>query len=283
MLGKEPSRTALAVAAYRAAHQAVDGVPILVDPLARAILGPDSDRLVAKLGAADPEQRNMRLFVAARSRYAEDSLAVAVARGVRQAVVLGAGLDTFSLRNPFAAQGLTTFEVDHPATQAWKRQRLAATGLPIPPSVAFVPVDLGQADLSSALAGAGMALDRPAFFQWLGVVPYLPRAAVSATLQFIAGMPGSEVIFDYAEPMERYPEKRRAYLAERAANAAAIGEPWITFLDPGAISAELSALGFHEQEDLGLADIAARYMGKPSSSAGIGSGPHLIRARCANR
>src|SRR5262249_45711809 len=118
MLEKEPSRTALAVAAMRAVHQTEDGAAVFSDPLARTILGPDADALIAKFGAADPAQKRMRLFVAARSRFAEDSLARAVARGVRQAVVLGAGLDTFALRNPSAGQGLRVFEVDHPATQA---------------------------------------------------------------------------------------------------------------------------------------------------------------------
>jgi methyltransferase (TIGR00027 family) len=226
-------------------------------------------------------QPTRRWTAPARSRFAEDSLALAVARGVRQAVALGAGLDTFALRNPFAARGLRVFEVDHPATQAWKRERLVAAGLAIPSTLTFVPVDLERSGLASALVGAGFELDRPAFFYWLGVVPYLPRASVTSTLRCIAGLPDSEVVFDYAEPPERYPEGRRAYLAERAARATAVGEPWITFLDPAEISAELGGLGFHEQEDLGLREIAARYMGRPSQAAESSPGPHIIRARQA--
>jgi methyltransferase (TIGR00027 family) len=281
MADKGPSRTALAVAACRAAHQTVDGAAIFVDPLARTILGADADALIGKFRAADPEQGRLRLFVAARSRFAEDSLARAVARGVRQAVVLGAGLDTFCLRNPHAA--LRVLEVDHPATQAWKRERLAAAGLAIPPSVTFAPVDLAHADLGSALAAAGFEPDRPAFFHWLGVVPYLPRAAVSATLQFIAAVPESEVVLDYAEPLERCAEGRRAYVAKRAAGAAALGEPWITFLDPAEMSAELRALGLDEQEDLDLPAIAARYLGRPAHPAEKSPGPHVVRARRPGR
>src|SRR5262245_19511702 len=115
MHGKEPSRTALGAAAYRAAHQIAEGGAIFADPLARTILGPGVDAMVAKHAAGEPAQRRMRLYMAARSRFAEDSLVRAVGRGVRQALVLGAGLDTFSLRNPCAAQGLSVFEVDHPA------------------------------------------------------------------------------------------------------------------------------------------------------------------------
>jgi methyltransferase (TIGR00027 family) len=279
MQEKEPSRTALGAAAYRAAHQSVEGGAIFADPLARAILGPNADAIVAKFAAAEPAQKRMRIFMAARSRFAEDSLARAVARGVRQAVILGAGFDTFSLRNPSAAQGLRVFEVDHPATQAWKRKRLREAGLAIPASLTFAPIDLERHDLAAGLASSGFQPDQPAFFHWLGVVPYLPRAVVFTTLQFIAGVPGAEVVFDYAEPLDTYPEERRAYLAEAAARVASLGEPWITFFDPGELAAELGALGLVEQEDLGVADIAVRHLGAPGDRAERRPGPHVMRAR----
>jgi methyltransferase (TIGR00027 family) len=123
MLTGQPSRTALAAAAMRAAHQTLDGGRIFNDPIAHAVLGPEADAMINAV-AADPAQRQMSVFMAARSRFAEDSLDRAVSRGVRQVVILGAGLDTFSLRNPHAGLGLRVFEVDHPATQAWKRDRL---------------------------------------------------------------------------------------------------------------------------------------------------------------
>lgn len=275
----QPSRTALAVAAHRAAHQTADGAAIFADPLARIVLGPDADAIVAQFEAADPARGRMRMFVAARSRFAEDCLAEAVARGVRQAVVLGAGLDTFALRNPHRGQGLRVIEVDHPATQAWKQKRLAEAGIAVPAGVAFAPADLERQDLATVLVEAGFQLQQPAFFHWLGVVPYLPREVVAATLQFIAGLPGSEVVFDYAEPLENYPEDRRAYFEQFAARVAALGEPWVTYFDPGALSAELRALGFEEQEDLGTAEIAARFLGTPAQWAEKRPGPHVIRAR----
>ena len=99
--------------------------------------------------AADPAQRPMRLFIAARSRFSEDTLAACVARGVRQVVVLGAGLDTFSLRNPHA--GVRVFEVDYPATQGWKRERLTQAGLAMPSSLTFAPVDFERQSLAEGL------------------------------------------------------------------------------------------------------------------------------------
>jgi O-methyltransferase involved in polyketide biosynthesis len=122
-------------------------------------------------------------------------------------------------------------------------------------------------------------MERPAFFHWLGVVPYLPREAVAATLLFIAGLPGSEVVFDYAEPLEKYPEHRRAHVAALAVRAAAVGESWKTYFEAGALSAELRHLGFEEQEDIGIPEIAGRYLGTPAERAVKGPGPHVIWAK----
>ena len=209
---RQPSRTALGAAGYRAAHQLLEGGKVFSDPLARTILGDGADAIIAGLSAS-PAHRGMRIFMAARSRFAEDCLGVAVSRGVRQAVVLGAGFDTFALRNPYSDLGLRVFEVDHPATQAWKRKRLSEVGLAIPASLTFAAIDFESDDLGHGLRDAGFYPDRPAFFIWLGVVPYLGRAAIAATLRYIASVPESEVVFDYSEPLENYPPERRAEIA----------------------------------------------------------------------
>lgn len=221
----------------------------------------------------------MRLWFAARSRFAEDHLRAAVTRGIRQAVVLGAGLDTFSLRNPYASCGLHVFEVDQPDTQAWKRARIAEAGLTTPASLSFVPVDFEQQNLAEELHFAGFQPGIPAFFCWLGVVPYLHQDAIFAILHFIASLPDSEVVFDYTEPLENYAPERRAHIASSAARAAAMGEPWLSYFDPATLSGLLYSLGFQDQEDLGLPDIAARYLGVPKQDAKSGAGPHVIWAR----
>jgi methyltransferase (TIGR00027 family) len=278
MQNGQPSRTALAAAVQRAAHQTLDGGNIFKDPVARVVLGREADALIDVV-AADPAQRQMRIFLAARSRFAEDCLEAAVSRGVRQLVVLGAGLDTFSLRNPHAALGLKIFEVDHPATQAWKRARLLEADFAVPATVRFVPVDFASQSLAEELNAAGFQAARPAFFCWLGVVPYLRREAISAILRTIAGLPGWEVVFDYSEPLENYSLARRANVAAVAARTAAIGEPWLSYFDPAEIAKNLREQGFAELEDLGLADIAVRYLGAPAGRQTIDAGPHVIRAR----
>jgi len=275
MQNGQPSRTALGAAIQRAAHQTLDGARIFKDPFARLLLGQEADALVDAVSA----ERQMRIFLAARSRFAEDCLDAAVARGVRQVAILGAGLDTFSLRNPHTSLGVRVFEVDHPTTQAWKCERFAEAGLAVPASLTFVPVDLERHSLAEGLVACGFQPTRPAFFVWLGVVPYLRREAISAILQFIASVPRSEVVFDYSEPLESYSPERRANVAAVAARTAEMGEPWLSYFDPLELSKDLHDHGFHELEDLGLADIAVRYLGAPKGDATAQAGPHVVCAR----
>lgn len=246
----------------RAAHQLWDEPVLFQDPLAWAILsGEARDRIRAGIEEENqnPWARGLRAFVAVRSRFAEEEVGRAVARGVGQMVVLGAGLDTFAYRNPHT--GLKVFEVDHPATQAWKRERLREGGIEIPESVRFAPVDFERDTLAHGLAAAGFREDEPAFFSWLGVVPYLTRDAALATLKFIAGLPqGSGVLFDYTIPRERMSEiEQMAFdrLAERVARA---GEPFRLFFDPEQLARDLQVMGFSEIEDLDGAAIRERWL-----------------------
>ena len=278
MQAGQPSHTARGAAAYRAIHQTLEGGIIFSDPFASKILD-DETRARLDETAADPSLRPMRLFIAARSRFSEDTLAACVARGVRQVVVLGAGLDTFSLRNPHEGLGVRVFEVDYPATQGWKRERLKQAGLAVPASLTFAPVDFERQSLAEGLTAAGFQADRPAFFQWLGVVPYLTREAVSGTLDFIAGVPESEVVFDYAEPFENYPAERRANIMSVAARAASLGEPWLSLFDPIELCGILGNKGFGLIEDLGLAELTDRFYGAFKQGIVIGPGGHVVRAQ----
>lgn len=274
----EPSRTALMVARQRAAHQLLDGGAILSDPFAIGILREDHASILA-FANAHPLAAVGRLFTAARSRIAEDALSLAVARGVRQIVILGAGLDTFALRNPHLAPGLRIYEVDHPATQAWKRRRLAEIELALPPSLVFVPVDFEQHDLPQSLAAAGLQPSSPAFFTWLGVVPYLTREAVAAVLEYIASVPAAEVVFDYMEPPQAFAEEMRDMFKKRAEQLDKIGEAQPSRFDPAAIRALLSSLGFQAIEDIDFDEIKSRFgSAMPALPPGT-AGLHVIHAR----
>jgi methyltransferase (TIGR00027 family) len=230
-----PSRTALATAYARAYHHLADRPRILADPLAARLLGVTVDELtelgrpaqdrpgsdvgsgILRLGVSD---RPRRLFFAARARFAEDRVAVAAAAGVRQVVILGAGLDTFAYRNPHP--DLRVFEVDHPNTQAWKHQRLAASGIDQPERLTFVPVDFETDTLATRLEAGGFSRTDPAVFVWLGVVFYLTQDAARTTLDYIARQSGQvEVIFDYLRSADT--DEDRARLRARANRAAAVG------------------------------------------------------------
>jgi methyltransferase (TIGR00027 family) len=254
----------------------LEGGVIFQDPFASRILDEQTAASLNEM-AADESLRPWRLFMAARSRFSEDTIANCVAAGVRQIVVLGAGLDTFSLRNPFADLGVRVFEVDYAATQSWKRERIEAAGLVEPQSLIFAPVDFELESLSEGLTRVGFTLDQPAFFQWLGVVPYLTREAVSSTLKFISKIPQAIVVFDYAEPFQNYPVERRANVIATAERAAARGEPWLSLFDPAELLELLRGEGFNV-EDLGLLEITERLYGDLRRDITIGPGPHIVRA-----
>jgi methyltransferase (TIGR00027 family) len=250
------SKTALGVAIRRAAHQMMEQPRVLDDPIAVRLVGSGFPKQMER--AMDPVGRDFRAFMAVRSRYVEDQLALAVARGVTQYVVLGAGLDTFAWRNPF--EGLRVFEVDFPATQEWKRTMLAAAGLGVPENLTFVPLDFEHHTLAEGLAEAGFEPALPAFFGWLGVIPYLTHKAFRTSLDTIGRLPaGSGVGFDYALPPETLgPEGRIAFdrLAERVAAA---GEPFRLFFTPEDLEAELRRAGFQRVEQLDYGQINEIY------------------------
>ena len=190
------SYTAQQTAYLRAAHQIFDNGAIFCDPTALAIIG-KSEQELRDLWVTYPQELTTRMLMAYRARFAEDNLKQAVNAGIRQYVVLGAGLDTFAIRNPYSKLGLKVFEVDHPDTQAWKRERLLRSNLKA--DAAFTPVDFERQDLTEELARAGFDHKAPACFSWLGVVMYLTGAASDATFRMIAALPqGSSVTFDYA-------------------------------------------------------------------------------------
>ncbi len=239
------SKTALRVAIRRAAHQLMEEPRILHDPVVLRLLGTGFERDLER--ASHKVARDFRGFMAARSRYAEDLLAKAVAAGVEQYVVLGAGLDTFAYRNPHRT--VRVFEVDFPATQEWKRAKLAEAKIMEPENVTFVPLDFEHHTIAQGLADAGFDARKPAFFGWLGVVPYLTRAAFRATLGAIGRLPaGSGVCFDYALDPETLSLARRPVFDALAARVAAAGEPFRIFFTPEELEAELRRAGFTRVE-----------------------------------
>jgi methyltransferase (TIGR00027 family) len=264
----------MAAAFHRASHQVLDHGSIFSDPLALRILNMDADTVAHLAEERDPR---MRTFIAVRTRIAEEALAAAYQRGARQLVVLGAGLDTYAYRGTLREQ-LRIWEVDHPATQAWKRERLAAAEIAVPSSLTFAPIDFERETLADGLAAAGFDARQPAFFTWLGVVPYLTAEAIWSTLRFIASLPaGAHVVFDYADPPESLSPELRAAHERRAARVAAIGEAFRSYFHADQLHVKLREIGFRIVEDLGPPQIAARFFPERAALAPARGG-HVLRA-----
>jgi methyltransferase (TIGR00027 family) len=262
MIEAQPSKTALRVALRRAAHQVHDAKPLVFeDPLAVRILGPEYAEEVRRTpdSIKRPFSAGLRAFMVARARLAEATLADGVRRlGVRQYLVLGAGLDTFACRNPYA--DVRVFEVDHPATQAWKMQMLKAAEIVPPPSAQFVAVDFEKDSLRARLKASGFDFSVPTVTAWLGVVPYLTAEAFRATVRILSTLPeGSAVVFDYSQPAEALSMVERMMLESLSARVAMAGEPFQLFFTPPQLAEELEWLGIRVVEDVGGEAMTARY------------------------
>ena len=246
----------------RALHQVADAEPLIFrDPYAVPILGQKADReLKRKPSLLDSlYAKPIRAWMVMRARVAEDTLAAAVREhGALQYLVLGAGLDTFALRNPHP--GVRVFEVDHPATQAWKRERLQAAGWQLPPNATLVPVNFHQESLRQKLLDAGFDFTQLTVTAWLGVTAYLSPQAFAGTLQVLSGCcPGSGVVFDYGDSSASASLFDRLTRRIVAAKVARMGEPLQLFFTPQALREDLNRHGLRVVEDLGVEELNLRY------------------------
>ena len=278
----EPSRSALSVASLRAVHQLLDEPLVLSDPIALPLLGASTEAALREdpFALNDPMARGLRGALVVRSRFVEDELSRCVAAGVRQYVVLGAGLDTFAYRNPYRDEGLRVFEVDHPGTQRWKQQLLTEASIGVPPSLTFVPADFERDDLGGALRQAGFRADRAACVSWMGVTMYLTTEAAVATLSTVAGFAvGTCLCFDYRVPATMLNPVERVINEVIEQRIAALGEPWLSTFEPMQLQRQLLELGFSSAESATPDDLNGRYFARRKDGLRTGGG---VRIMCAN-
>lgn len=245
------SRMALGAAIARATHSRYDSPLVFDDAFAFDMLFGHWRWIVASrfldwlilrklLGIMRPVYGQ----VVARARFSEDALHEAIARGVRQYVIVGAGLDTFALRQPGLADQLTVFELDHPASQNLKRKLIGRIGV-VPRNVEFVEADFERESVGEALQKSCFDPDEPCFLSWLGTTYYLTEAATLSTLRSIASCaaPGSELVFDFCVPGESLGSHDRAELAALKRLAARRGEPFVSSFLPAQLAERISGLG----------------------------------------
>jgi methyltransferase (TIGR00027 family) len=252
------SKTALAVAYLRAAHQIFDCSPLVLDdPIALPLLGVEAEALIrsSRDKYMSPEAKALRAHVVLRSRYAEDRLRTSMSRGVTQYVILGAGFDTFSLRQPSWADGLTIIEIDHLCTQKLKQTKIQEAGISVPRNLKFLSVDFERESISEALSRAEFDHKHPVFFSWLGVTMYLTQATIAATLRSMSTSPkGSEVVLTFMQNADL----ESSAVQTLATRVAEIGEPFVSYYTPDSIKKELLICGFSEAHVL-TPDTSADY------------------------
>jgi methyltransferase (TIGR00027 family) len=269
-----PKPSALLVAMQRAAHQLLESPRVLDDPLALSILGHQHAQTVRDglAGYRSPMAQGLRSSVVVRSRLAEDEWARAIERGVRQYVVLGAGLDTSVYRHADAPGRF--FEVDLPSTQAWKRARLREAGIASAAALSYVGIDFETASLADGLERAGFDRQSPAYFSWLGVTMYLERAAVEDTLRYIASCAeGSSVLFEFVVPLAQLAPMMRMAMEQVTAGLAARGEPWKSHFEPDVLADWLRSVGFGRVRTWSPDELNQRYLAHRKDGLHIGSGP----------
>lgn len=277
------SRTALFTAYFRGYHSTHDHPKIFDDSLAFSLLTEDERReiedsfrrgqaTIDPVRAASFPDREAAIrsimqriasfpIVLGRARYAEDLLATAVAEGVRQYVILGAGMDSFAFRCPELAAKLRVYEIDHPAMQTFKRNRLRELGWDTPENLHFIPVDFATGNLSEALDTSSYERDMPTFFSWLGVTYYLSRESVFSNFSSISQVAskGSMIVFDYLDSDAFIPEKTSPRIHHMLAAVKEAGEPMLSGFDPLKLANELKQYGVHVREDMGPVEIQQRY------------------------
>lgn len=259
---RPPSRTAVMTAAARALHRQGPPPHILDDALALPLAGVEGRALVERLRADLPGEGwlSFSRWVCVRARLPEDLIEEAMRTGFRQYVILGAGLDSFALRRPDLVGRLRVFEVDHPATKAWKRARLAELGLDPPENLVFAPVDFERQTLRAGLTAAGFDFAAPAIFSWVGVTLYLTLDAIRATLTTVAAFAaGSRIALTYNLPPAALRGMGLAVETTLGSIIAELGEPVVSRFEPAEIERLLRELRFENVVHVGTEEAVRTY------------------------
>lgn len=273
-----PSATALRAAIRRAAHQYWDEPTVFADPYAVKLIAAVKNVRLSRVKPRweSPMATSLRALLAARAQFAEDVLADAVERDVRQYCILGAGLDTFACRNPHEALGLRVFEVDHPASQAWKMDILAKARLRS--AAVFAPADFERLSLSKALETAGWDSGQPTLFSCLGVVSYLAGGTFTDILRFVRQLPaGSGIVFDFPALDRRLSLAERGLRGLVSLKLALQGEAARSRFDPAALSGWLHDLGF-KVTMLDARDVNRRYFAARADRLAVSWRSGLVHA-----
>lgn len=287
MKDKQSSTTAEGIALVRAIETArPEGERICCDPIARSLVNPIKftlSKLVIDSGLYEGMSGGTLRFLAARERFIDDFLKSCLEEGLEQVVILGAGFDTRAYRIP-GIEKTRVFEIDHPATQAEKIQRIKKAVVPFPENVTFLPVDFNTQTLEERLLSSesGYREQAKTLFIWQGVTVYLAQQGVDSTLAFIANhsAPGSAVIFDYFYAETLADTTRQEVKAMRRASLVT-GEGYLFGIEKGQIEAFLTRRGFCDVRNADAEDLKRLYLTGPNAGRAISTGAAIATARVA--
>jgi methyltransferase (TIGR00027 family) len=273
-----PDSTAVRVALWRAMHVQVDSPPhVLKDEIGLQLVAPE-ESWRSRPDMHPQGTAPFRASIVARARFIEDLVSERVNHGLKQYVMLGAGLDTFAQRRPEVASKLQVFEIDKPSTQEWKRQRLIEEGYQIPQWLRFVPVDFESCvSWWEQLIGAGFDTKKPAVVTSIGVSMYLTLDAIKDTLRKMANLaPGSKFVMTFMLPLDLVDPKDQPGYQMAIKGAKASGTPFISFFTPKEMLKLASETGFKEVEHLSTASLTPRYFSGRTDGLRPSSGEELL-------
>lgn len=284
----QSSRTAAGAAALRANHFQNSVDPVFADPYAYDLTSHGWQKLLSspqllKLMNSAAFNRTLGLLtgqVVGRSRYAEDLLQHALSDHMHQYVLVGAGLDSFALRQSNRYPNLKIFEIDHPDTQAAKRHKLKQLG-PVPTNVEFVAIDFEKESLADALARSSYDQTTASFFSWLGTTHYLEPQTTLNTLKNIAAFaaPLSEVVLDYSTDYRELQGFERLGSFALSQFTKFLKEPLIGTFKPAELHSAVAKLGFEVIEDLSGNAMSKRYFSQRPDHIRHTSATRLLHLR----
>ncbi|HKW92086.1 MAG TPA: SAM-dependent methyltransferase [Methylomirabilota bacterium] len=198
--------------------------------------------------------------VAVRTRYIDDLLGAALRDGVDQIVILGAGFDCRAYRTE-GIDRARVFEVDHPATQARKREVVARRLGAVPPHITWVPIDFTTQTLDAVMRDAGHRMDARSFFICEGVTHYLSAPATDVLFRYVArATAGSRMVFTYIHRQILDGSATFAGAANTLATVRRVGEPYTFGFDPAELPRYVAERGLHLVEDVDAAAYRERYL-----------------------
>lgn len=291
MDGNKASITAL-VTAFARAYHSLNGDPKVFDDFLAIDFFTEEERKFFEMNMANllkvfnPEEAELCIDQASmlaksmkhqapttigRTRFTEDNLLAAVDQGVSQYVILGAGMDTFAFRHRDILKKLQVFELDHPSTQEFKKNKIAQLEWNKPQQLHFIPIDFTKENLVSVLANSSYNPDALSFISWLGVTFYLPKDVIFDTLRSIAQLasPGSSIIFDYMDADALIPGKACKYFTKTQEIVKMAGEPMQTGFNPDTFEADIESTGLKLKKNLNSHDINQIYFSNRSDGYSV--------------